>query len=62
MERARVRFASRCGGRRSIQPHHCARVLKSCAMVRSSRPSAAKVARKSHAALHAGARSHGARA
>eukprot|EP00974_Lingulodinium_polyedra_P061194 5903097-Lingulodinium_polyedra.AAC.1 len=28
MECARVRCARRCGGRRSVRPHHCARLLK----------------------------------
>eukprot|EP00974_Lingulodinium_polyedra_P111111 10745819-Lingulodinium_polyedra.AAC.1 len=31
-----MRFASRCGGSRSIPPHHCARFSKPCAMLRSS--------------------------
>eukprot|EP00974_Lingulodinium_polyedra_P028352 2734686-Lingulodinium_polyedra.AAC.1 len=44
-----VRFASRCGGRRSTRPHHCARFQTSCTMMRSNRPSAAASARKSHA-------------
>eukprot|EP00974_Lingulodinium_polyedra_P103825 10049567-Lingulodinium_polyedra.AAC.1 len=41
MERARVRFTSRCGGGRPIRAHQCAAICKRYAMMRSSRPSAA---------------------
>eukprot|EP00974_Lingulodinium_polyedra_P080264 7775228-Lingulodinium_polyedra.AAC.1 len=54
MECASVRFASRCGRGRWIRPHHRATLCKRCTMMRSNRPSAAAVARESHArALHA---------
>eukprot|EP00974_Lingulodinium_polyedra_P088137 8546344-Lingulodinium_polyedra.AAC.1 len=60
-----ARFASRCGGRRSIRPHHCARFEKPCTTMRSNRLSAAAAARKSHASRtprgHQNLRSHGAR-
>eukprot|EP00974_Lingulodinium_polyedra_P111256 10761342-Lingulodinium_polyedra.AAC.1 len=60
---ARVQFASRCGGGRSIQPHHCAPFRKRCTMARSSRPSATTTAPNSHArAIHATRCSHEARA
>eukprot|EP00974_Lingulodinium_polyedra_P011573 1117041-Lingulodinium_polyedra.AAC.1 len=49
MERARVLFASRCGSKRSIPPHHCAPFLKRRTMTRSNRPSAATTAHSSHA-------------
>eukprot|EP00974_Lingulodinium_polyedra_P105918 10254318-Lingulodinium_polyedra.AAC.1 len=32
-----VRFASRCGNKRSIRPHHCAPFKKRCAMTRTDR-------------------------
>eukprot|EP00974_Lingulodinium_polyedra_P114494 11085498-Lingulodinium_polyedra.AAC.1 len=32
-----ARFASRCDGRRSIRPQHCARFLKPCRMMPSNR-------------------------
>eukprot|EP00974_Lingulodinium_polyedra_P065921 6377344-Lingulodinium_polyedra.AAC.1 len=49
-----MRLASRCGGGRSIQPHHRAAFRKRNGMMRPNRPSAAATARKSHArALHA---------
>eukprot|EP00974_Lingulodinium_polyedra_P106732 10333285-Lingulodinium_polyedra.AAC.1 len=44
-----VRVASRCGGRRSIRPHHCVTVAKRYTMMRSNRPSATRTARESHA-------------
>eukprot|EP00974_Lingulodinium_polyedra_P102850 9957366-Lingulodinium_polyedra.AAC.1 len=63
MECARVRFTSRRGGGRSIRPHHCARFLKPCAMLRSKRLSTTTAARKSHArVLHANSCLHGIRA
>eukprot|EP00974_Lingulodinium_polyedra_P105365 10202289-Lingulodinium_polyedra.AAC.1 len=49
MEHASVRLASRCGGRRSIRPYHCARSLKPCTMMRSNRPRTAATPRESHA-------------
>eukprot|EP00974_Lingulodinium_polyedra_P069846 6758393-Lingulodinium_polyedra.AAC.1 len=52
MERARVRLASRCGGRPSIRPHHCARFRKPCTMMRSSRPFITTTTHKSHAHAH----------
>eukprot|EP00974_Lingulodinium_polyedra_P068582 6642057-Lingulodinium_polyedra.AAC.1 len=62
MQRARVRFSSRCGGRPSTRPHHCARFQKPCDMIRSNRPSAVATARTSHAhRLHANTDSHGER-
>eukprot|EP00974_Lingulodinium_polyedra_P016788 1628709-Lingulodinium_polyedra.AAC.1 len=48
MERASVRFASRCSNESSARPHHCASFVKRCAMTQSNRPSAATTARKSH--------------
>eukprot|EP00974_Lingulodinium_polyedra_P079323 7683523-Lingulodinium_polyedra.AAC.1 len=64
MECMSVRFASRCGGRRSIRRHHCARFLKPCAIMRSNRPFAVADARESHASHtpceHQNWRSHGA--
>eukprot|EP00974_Lingulodinium_polyedra_P126974 11200322-Lingulodinium_polyedra.AAC.1 len=54
MERARVRFASRCDGGRSIRSHRWATLAKRYATMRSNRPYAAETARKSPArALHA---------
>eukprot|EP00974_Lingulodinium_polyedra_P083170 8053483-Lingulodinium_polyedra.AAC.1 len=50
MECARTRFASRCGGKRSIQPHLCVAFFKRCTKMRSNRLSAATAARKPHAA------------
>eukprot|EP00974_Lingulodinium_polyedra_P049107 4720507-Lingulodinium_polyedra.AAC.1 len=49
MERASVRFASRCGGGRSFQPHLCITFNNRYTMMRSSRPSAATTACKPHA-------------
>eukprot|EP00974_Lingulodinium_polyedra_P089945 8721291-Lingulodinium_polyedra.AAC.1 len=48
-----VRFASRCGGKRTTRWHHCARFLTRT-MMRSHRPCDVATARKLHArALHA---------
>eukprot|EP00974_Lingulodinium_polyedra_P117750 11164478-Lingulodinium_polyedra.AAC.1 len=41
MECASVRFASRWSGETSIRSHQCVAFNKCCAMMRSSRPSAA---------------------
>eukprot|EP00974_Lingulodinium_polyedra_P123203 11185898-Lingulodinium_polyedra.AAC.1 len=57
MECASVRFASRCGGETPIRSHPCAEFNTCCAMMRSSRSSAAVAARELHArARHARAR------
>eukprot|EP00974_Lingulodinium_polyedra_P100140 9700194-Lingulodinium_polyedra.AAC.1 len=54
MERANVRFASRCANETLAQPRHCATSAKRCAMMRSNRRFAGATARKLHArALHA---------
>eukprot|EP00974_Lingulodinium_polyedra_P001981 186929-Lingulodinium_polyedra.AAC.1 len=56
MERAHVRFVSRCRGGSSIRTHRCATFRKRRTTTRLNRPSAMAV-RKSHAgALHARAR------
>eukprot|EP00974_Lingulodinium_polyedra_P085629 8292068-Lingulodinium_polyedra.AAC.1 len=41
-----ARLASRCGGRRSIRPRHCARFQKPCTMMRLKRPSVVAAARR----------------
>eukprot|EP00974_Lingulodinium_polyedra_P072666 7031730-Lingulodinium_polyedra.AAC.1 len=48
---ARARFASRCGGERSMRPHVCAAFFKRCAKMWSNRPLAAATASETHA-LH----------
>eukprot|EP00974_Lingulodinium_polyedra_P090425 8769252-Lingulodinium_polyedra.AAC.1 len=45
MERASVRFASRCGRVRLVRLHLCIAFCKRCATRRSNRPSAAATAR-----------------
>eukprot|EP00974_Lingulodinium_polyedra_P130312 11213387-Lingulodinium_polyedra.AAC.1 len=43
-----MRFASRCGSRCTVRPRCRATFCKRCAIMRSSRPSAAATAHKSH--------------
>eukprot|EP00974_Lingulodinium_polyedra_P022233 2147540-Lingulodinium_polyedra.AAC.1 len=49
VERACVRFVSRCGGGRSIRPHQCAALSKRNSMMRSTRPFNAAADRILHA-------------
>eukprot|EP00974_Lingulodinium_polyedra_P069580 6736274-Lingulodinium_polyedra.AAC.1 len=50
MECASVRFASRCGGGRSIPPHLCVAFFKRYTKMPPNRLSAAAAAHKPHAA------------